>query len=402
MPIRKSFSTNLRNSGSFTGLIQQGVHNTNEVSRVIFAGEERICSNIWKVNPQEVSLSAVPTWPNLIAALMAHKDLSAGETEWAMNTIMAGNAADVQIAGFLVALRAKGETVAEVKGLVEAMLSNARPLAIDAQALDIVGTGGDRLNTVNISTMAALVCAGAGATVVKHGNRASSSAAGSADVLEALGVRLDMSLELVAQSASEVGITFCFANFFHPSMRYAAVARRQLGVPTAFNLLGPLTNPAHVMASAIGVADARLAPLVAGVLAARNVRALVFRGSDGLDELTTTGPSTVWEVRDMVVTESIFDPLDLGIPRATIEDLRGQNAQYNAEVVRRILDGERSPVRDAVVLNAAAGLVAYDSSYSGTLTERMTLALARAEAAIDNGAAAQILKKWIALSTKNA
>ncbi|WP_449372908.1 anthranilate phosphoribosyltransferase [Arthrobacter psychrolactophilus] len=350
------------------------------------------------MNPLPNTVSDTPTWPNLIAALIAGRNLSQDDTAWAMNTIMAGNASDVQIAGFLVALRAKGETVAEVTGLVEAMLDNARPLPVDKDALDIVGTGGDRLNTVNISTMAALVCAGAGVTVVKHGNRASSSAAGSADVLESLGVRLDMPVELVAQAASEVGITFCFANLFHPSMRYAAVARREIGVPTAFNFLGPLTNPAHVVASAIGVADATMAPLIAGVLAARGVRALVFRGSDGLDELTTTGTSTIWEVRDNVVTESHFDPLDLGIARATIEDLRGKNADFNADVVRRILDGERSPVRDAVLLNAAAGLVAYDESASGTLLERMKFALARAEASIDGGAAAHALTSWVELS----
>ncbi|WP_343317408.1 anthranilate phosphoribosyltransferase [Arthrobacter sp. TMP15] len=353
------------------------------------------------MNPLQNASPSTPTWPNLIAALIGGEDLSQDDTQWAMNTIMAGNATDVQIAGFLVALRSKGETVAEVTGLVEAMLANARPLHVVGDALDIVGTGGDRLNTVNISTMAALVCAGAGATVIKHGNRASSSAAGSADVLEKLGVRLDLSLEKVALAATEVGITFCFANFFHPSMRYAAVARKEIGVPTAFNFLGPLTNPARVVASAIGVADARMAPLMAGVLAARNIRALVFRGSDGLDELTTTGTSSIWEVRNNEITQSSFDPLDLGIARATIEDLRGKNAEFNAEVVQRILDGERSPIRDAVVLNAAAGLVAYERSSSGPLLERMKFAAARAEAAIDGGAAANVLKSWVALSTES-
>ncbi|PYH01594.1 anthranilate phosphoribosyltransferase [Arthrobacter stackebrandtii] len=357
-----------------------------------------ISSNIWRVNPLQNAFAVTPTWPNLIAALIAREDLDQASTQWAMNQIMGGNATDVQIAGFLVALRAKGETVAEVTGLVEAMLSNARPLSISGDALDIVGTGGDRLNTVNISTMAALVCAGAGAVVVKHGNRASSSAAGSADVLEKLGVRLDLPVEAVARAATEVGITFCFANLFHPSMRYAAVARREIGVPTAFNFLGPLTNPARVVASAIGVADARMAPLMAGVLAARSIRALVFRGSDGLDELTTTGTSTIWEVRDNQVTESSFDPLDLGIPRATIESLRGENADFNAGVVRRVLDGERGPVRDAVLLNAAAGLVAHDRSSSGPLLERLRFAMARAEAAVDGGAAANALKSWVALS----
>ncbi|WP_354211964.1 anthranilate phosphoribosyltransferase [Arthrobacter sp. UYCu511] len=349
------------------------------------------------MNPLQNIPVSTHTWPNLIGALIAGQDLGQDATQWAMNTIMAGNATDVQIAGFLVALRAKGETVAEVNGLVEAMLENARPLHVPGDALDIVGTGGDRLNTVNISTMAALVCAGAGATVVKHGNRASSSAAGSADVLENLGVRLDLPLEILTRAATEVGITFCFANFFHPSMRHAAVARKEIGVPTAFNFLGPLTNPARVVASAIGVADARMAPLMAGVLAARNVRALVFRGSDGLDELTTTGTSTIWEVREGQITESHFEPLELGIPRATIEDLRGKDAPFNAEVVRRILDGEHSPVRDAVVLNAAAGLVAYNVSGLGTLQERMAAGLAKAEAAIDSGAAATVLSRWVAL-----
>lgn len=364
--------------------------------------EGPISSNITRVNPLDSHSADTRTWPQLISALIAGNDLSQDDTRWAMNKIMSGSASDVQIAGFLVALRSKGESVAEVTGLVEAMLENARPLTVDSEALDIVGTGGDRLNTVNISTMAALVCAGAGATVVKHGNRASSSAAGSADVLEQLGVRLDLSVDAVARAASEVGITFCFANLFHPAMRFASVARRDIGVATAFNFLGPLTNPARVAASAIGVADSRMAPLMAGVLAARNVRALVFRGSDGLDELTTTGPSTIWEVRDNVVTEHDFDPLDLGIPRATIEDLRGKNASYNAEVVRRLLDGERSPIRDAVLLNAAAGLVAYDTTAHGDLLERFRFALARAEAAVDGGAAAHVLASWVALSADSS
>ncbi|HEV7167730.1 MAG TPA: anthranilate phosphoribosyltransferase [Micrococcaceae bacterium] len=339
--------------------------------------------------------AAAFSWPQLLSALIARQDLDAGSTRWAMNTIMAGDATDTQIAGFLVALRAKGETVQELAGLVEAMLENARVLEVDPEALDIVGTGGDRLNTVNISTMAALVAAGAGATVVKHGNRAASSAAGSADVLEALGVRLDMPIPGVAAAARDVGITFCFANVFHPSMRYAAVARSQMGVATAFNFLGPLTNPAHVSASAIGVADARMAPLVAGVLAARGNRALVFRGSDGLDELTTTGPSTVWEVRNGEVREMVMDPLELGIQRAAIEDLRGKNASYNAEVVNRILAGETGPIRDAVILNAAAGLVALDINADAALTDRLRAAIATAKESIDTGSAADVLLRWV-------
>ncbi len=315
-----------------------------------------------------------------------------------MNTIMAGEATPAQIAGFLVALRAKGETVEELTGLVEAMLQNANPIQISGEKLDIVGTGGDRLNTVNISTMAALVAAGAGAKVVKHGNRAASSTSGSADVLEALGVRLDLSIDQVARNAEEAGITFCFAQVFHPSFRHTAVPRRELAVPTAFNFLGPMTNPAHVQASAVGVANARMAPLVAGVLARRGSRGLVFRGDDGLDELTPTGPSTVWEIRNGTVTEQVFSPAELGIEPSTVADLRGGDAAANAVVVREVLDGKTGPVRDAVLLNAAAGLVSVDLNADGDLLERMRVAFTLAAESVDSGKAAGVLTKWIALS----
>lgn len=338
------------------------------------------------------------TWPGLISALIDGDDLAAANTEWAMNTIMAGDATPAQIAGFLVALRAKGETVEELAGLVAAMLRNANEISITGEKLDIVGTGGDRLNTVNISTMASLVAAGAGAKVVKHGNRAASSTSGSADVLEALGVRLDLTIEQVARNAEEAGITFCFAQVFHPSFRHTAVPRRELAVPTAFNFLGPMTNPAHVQASAVGVANARMAPLVAGVLARRGSRGLVFRGDDGLDELTPTGPSTVWEIRDGAVTEQVFSPAELGIAPSTVADLRGGDAAANAAVVREILDGKTGPVRDAVLLNAAAGLVAADLTAEGPLLGRMQAAYAKAADAVDSGKAAAVLQKWTALS----
>lgn len=315
-----------------------------------------------------------------------------------MNTIMSGEATPSQIAGFLVALRAKGETVEELAGLVEAMVRHANPISISGEKLDIVGTGGDRLNTVNISTMAALVAAGAGAKVVKHGNRAASSTSGSADVLEALGVRLDLSIEQVARNAEEAGITFCFAQVFHPSFRHTAVPRREIAVPTAFNFLGPMTNPAHVQASAVGVANARMAPLVAGVLARRGSRGLVFRGDDGLDELTPTGPSTVWEIRDGSVEEQVFNPAELGIKPSTVADLRGGDASVNAGVVREVLDGKVGPVRDAVLLNAAAGLVAFDLQADGSLLERMRSAFDRAAESIESGKAAEVLAKWTALS----
>jgi len=315
-----------------------------------------------------------------------------------MDTIMSGEATPAQIAGFLVALSAKGETVDELSGLVEAMLAHANSVTISGEKLDIVGTGGDQLNTINISTMAALVSAGAGAKVVKHGNRASSSSSGSADVLEALGVRLDLPIAQVARNAEEAGITFCFAQVFHPSFRHTAVPRRELAVPTAFNFLGPLTNPANVQASAVGVANARMAPLVAGVLARRGSRGLVFRGNDGLDELTTTGPSTVWEIRDGAVSELRFSPEDLGIRLATVEQLRGGNAAANAGVVRDVLAGSEGPARDAVLVNAAAGLVAFDRDAEGPFLDRMKEAFARAADSIDSGAAAAVLDRWVSLS----
>jgi anthranilate phosphoribosyltransferase len=317
-----------------------------------------------------------------------------------MDTIMSGEATPAQIAGFLVALSAKGETVEELSGLVDAMLAHAKAIDITGEKLDIVGTGGDQLNTVNISTMAALVAAGAGAKVVKHGNRAASSSSGSADVLEALGVRLDLTIEEVARNAEEAGITFCFAQVFHPSFRHTAVPRRELAVPTAFNFLGPLTNPAKVQASAVGVANARMAPLVAGVLAQRGSRGLVFRGNDGLDELTTTGPSTVWEIRDGAVSEMTFSPQDLGISLATVEQLRGGNAEVNAAVVRDVLAGKEGAARDAVLLNAAAGLVAFDESADGPFVDRMKTAFARAAESIDTGAAAAVLEKWVSLTAR--
>lgn len=338
------------------------------------------------------------SWPQLISTLIEGKDLTAPQTRWAMDSIMEGIASHAQIAGFLVGLRSKGESVEELVGLVEAMLARAHRINVAGPALDIVGTGGDGLNTLNISTMSSLVAVGAGARVIKHGNRGASSSSGAADVIEALGVRLDLSVDDVARSAEEANITFCFAQVFHPSMRHVAVPRRELGVPTAFNFLGPLSNPAGVEAQALGCASERMAPLMAGVLAARGIRALVFRGSDGRDKLTTSGSSTVWEVRGGVTTEHTVHPGDFGIPVATVEALRGSDAQSNAKVVRRLLAGEAGPVRDAVVLNAAAGLTALDTEYSEPLVERIRANMVRAEESIDTGAAHAALDRWVAVT----
>lgn len=339
------------------------------------------------------------TWSDLLTALLRREDLSTEQAGWAMAEIMSGEATPVQVAGFLVALRAKGETVAELRGIADVMLEHANRIDVPGPSIDIVGTGGDRMHSVNISTMASIVVAATGLRVVKHGNRAASSSSGSADVLEALGVSLTLAPEQVAAVAHEAGITFCFANAFHPSMRHAAVARRDLGVGTAFNALGPLTNPGQPTYAAVGVADARIAPLIAGVFAGRGRAAAVFRGDDGLDELTLATTSTVWWVRDGDVTELSLDPSDLGLERSPVEALRGGDAAHNAQVVRDLLAGEVGPVRDAVVLNAGMALATASGLggevSSAALTRAVDEGMRRARTAIDDGAAATLLERWV-------
>jgi anthranilate phosphoribosyltransferase len=337
------------------------------------------------------------TWSEVLGSLVQGADLTEDQAAWAMGEILAEAATPAQIAGFAVALRSKGETIDEVTGLLDAMYAVSTPLVVPGRALDVVGTGGDRSMSVNISTMAAIVAAGAGARVVKHGNRSASSQAGSADVLEALGIRLDLRADRVARIAEEVGITFCFAAAFHPAMRHAAGPRRELAIPTTFNILGPLANPVKPAAQAVGCADARMAPIMAGVLARRGTDAWVFRGDDGLDELTTTTTSQVWLVHDGVVSQAQIDPAMVGIAQARPEDLRGGDAEHNAAVVRRVLDGEQGAVRDAVLLNAAAALAVYDEP-GGTVEASLPTAYAKAAQAVDSGAAAGLLDRWVAAS----
>ncbi|WP_248256042.1 anthranilate phosphoribosyltransferase [Georgenia sp. EYE_87] len=355
--------------------------------------------------PTGADLKPAPTWSDLLARLVARKDLTAAETGWAMDQVMTGQTTPAVLAGFLVGLATKGETVDELRGLADTMLAHAEPIDVPgADVVDIVGTGGDRLHTVNISTMASLVIAAAGVGVVKHGNRASSSSSGSADVLEALGVDLNLPIPRVEEVFRELRITFCFANLFHPSMRHAAPTRRELGVGTAFNVLGPLTNPARPRAGAIGVSNAATAPLVAGVLASRGTDALVFRGQNGLDELSATALNEVWEVRGGQVVEHTLDAVaELGLSPATVADLRGRDAQFNAGVARRVLAGEPGPVREAVLLNAAGALVAHASlagtgPEDGTLVERLRAGLEHAARAVDSGAAAELLDRWVRLT----
>jgi anthranilate phosphoribosyltransferase len=339
----------------------------------------------------------VSTWSDLLAELLERRSLTAEQTRWAMAEIMAGEASDAQIAAFVVALRAKGETSAEVNGVVAAMLDNAVrlpvPVELAARAVDTCGTGGDRAHTVNISTMAALVVAGAGIPVIKHGNRAASSQTGSADLLEALGIVLDLSPAGVARCVQEAGIGFCFATMFHPALRHAGPTRRDLGVPTLFNVLGPLTNPAQPGAQAVGVSSLPLAPVMAQVLAARGTSALLFRGHDGLDELTPATTSQVWVVREGSVTEEVVDPADLGIAHVDRDALRGGDAETNAEVARRLLAGEQGPVRDAVLLNAAAAVAAAHAQ-DADLLDRLRDGLDVAREALDSGAAGRSLDRW--------
>ncbi|MBO7939366.1 MULTISPECIES: anthranilate phosphoribosyltransferase [Streptomyces] len=349
------------------------------------------------VTPAGGDTAAVRSWPALLNGLLAGRDLSADDTAWAMDLMMRGEATDAQIAGFAVALRAKGETVAEINGLVRTMYEHANLIEVPGRTVDIVGTGGDGAKTVNISTMSSIVVAGTGAKVVKHGNRAASSASGASDVLEKLGVNLELTPKRVAEVAEEAGITFCFAVKFHPALRHVGAARGQLGIRTVFNALGPLTNPAKVRAQAVGVADPRMAPIVAGVFAERGHSSLVFRGDDGFDELTTTSTSRVWVVRDGTVTEETFDPREVGIELVPVEALRGGDPSYNAEVARRLLEGEPGPVRDAVLLNSAAALVALDPA-AGTLAEQIAAGMARAAESVDSGAARRVLERWVTAS----
>src|SRR5690606_1335756 len=343
------------------------------------------------------------TWPDVLTTLLEGRDLSVWESTWAMRQVMRGEATAAQLAGFLVALRAKGETIDEIVGFRDAILEAAVPLPVSPDVLDIVGTGGDRVGTVNVSTTAAIIIGATGIPVVKHGNRAASSASGSSDVLGALGLPLVLEPDAVATVLRRIGITFAWAAKFHPGFKNAAAVRSELGVPTVFNMLGPLCNPARAEANAVGVAQVERIPLITGVFRTRGATALVFRGDDGLDELTTTGHSRIWEVSRGDIHEHDLDPRDLGIPVAELADLIGGSPEHNAEVLRRTLEGEQGAVRDIVLLNAAAGIVAFELSRDASQTqhsivERLGEAYTRAASAIDDGRAAAKLREWVSVS----
>jgi anthranilate phosphoribosyltransferase len=337
-----------------------------------------------------MSSSTPLSWPSILSELLAGRDLDVATAHQVMTTILHGDATAAQIAGFLVALRAKGEHPDELTGLLDGAMEQASLVALTEderdRCVDIVGTGGDGSQSVNVSTMAALVIAGAGVPVCKHGNRSASSACGSADLLELLGVAIELHADGVAACVREAGIGFCFAPVFHPAFRFAGPPRRELGVPTAFNLLGPMANPGRVRRQVIGVADPRFVePMVLTLQRCGLTHAWVVHG-DGLDELTTTAPSTVCALVDGAIEEFTVDPADLGLAPATADDLRGGGPEENAEVIRRVLDGARGAHRDIVVLNAGAGLVvggAVDDLADGIVLAGEVIDDGRARAALD-------------------
>lgn len=339
-------------------------------------------------------------WAGLIAKLESGLDLEPREAQSAMREVLEDRADKEILKTFLLALKNKGETPEEVGALVEQMYQFCSPISITERAVDTVGTGGDGAHTINISTTAAIIAAAAGSRVVKHGNRAASSKSGAGDLLEALGVAINLDGEKVAKTVSELGIGFCFAPVFHPAMRFAAPARKELGTATVFNILGPLANPAKPKAAAIGVANDRMNLVMAQVLAERGVEGFVFRGDDGLDEITLATTTSVLTIGNGEIASDRVDAKDFGLDNAPISALVGGDAQENARVTRAIFAGERGAPRDAVLLNAAAAIAAFDGDFQISVHERLSKSLAKASEAVDSGKANELLNSWVTLSNK--
>ncbi len=347
------------------------------------------------------------TWPHILGSLFAGEDLSRDAASWAMREIMSGAATPAQMGAFMLALRSKGETVSELAGLVDVMLENCVILDTGDQAVDIVGTGGDLVGTVNISSMASIVASAAGVPVLKHGSRSASGKTGSSEMLEVLGIRLDLAPAQVAEVFREAGITFFFAPVFHPAMRHVAPVRKELGIPTTFNFLGPLANPAQPIATALGVSNPTIAPLMALELAQRGRSGLVFRSEDGLDELSNTSRNRIWQVSEGQVEEFTLNPADLGIKMVNIEQLLGGDARENAEVAMKLFEGEThgkfKAIKEVVALNAAAGLVAFELAQNPALAktdllERFDRAIQKTLNAIESGAANAKVIHWSAVT----
>ena len=341
-------------------------------------------------------------WPEVLARLSRRESLTAAEAEETLAVVLAGDATPAQVGAFLALLHAKGETSDEVTGLARAMVNAALPCPLPdhegGAVVDLVGTGGDRLASINVTTLAAFITAGCGVPVCKHGNRAASSSVGTADVLEALGVAIELGPEGVARCVSEVGMGFCFAQRFHPAMRFVGPVRKELGVPTVFNFLGPLVNPARTRHQLVGISDPSMGPIMADVFGATGSRhTLIVHADDGLDELSVTSPSSVLEVSgdgsgEFELTEWRVDPTALGLAPATMADLRGGDAAFNAAVIRSVLEGERSARRDIGVLNAAAALVV-----AGRVDD-VERGLGLADESIESGRAAEVLDALVATS----
>ena len=337
-------------------------------------------------------------WSELVEKLNSGLDLERNEVQSAMQEILGGQSDIEDVKSFLLALKAKGETSDEVGALVEVMYAHSGPITISERAVDTVGTGGDGAHTINISTTAAIIAAAAGARVVKHGNRAVSSKSGASDFLEALGVVPGLNGAGVERTVRELGIGFCFAPIFHPAMRFAAPARKELGVSTVFNILGPLANPAKPQAAAIGVANDRMHLVMAQVLAEKGCDGFVFRGDDGLDEITLATTTSVLSIGKAEIKSDRIDAKDFGMQNAPIEAIVGGDADENARISRAIFAGERGAPRDAVLLNAAAAIAAFEGDMEIDVKERLTMGLERAVHAVDSGAALDLLEKWAALT----
>lgn len=339
-------------------------------------------------------------WAGFVAKLESGLDLEPHEAQAVMRDVLEDRADKEALKTFLLALKSKGETSEEVGALVAQMYEFCAPINISDRAVDTVGTGGDGAHTINISTTAAIIAAAAGSRVVKHGNRAASSKSGAGDLLEALGVAINLDGEKVAQTVSQLGIGFCFAPVFHPAMRFAAPARKELGTATVFNILGPLANPAKPKAAAIGVANDRMHLVMAQVLAERGVEGFVFRGDDGLDEITLATTTSVLTIGNGEIASDRIDAKDFGLANAPISALVGGDAQENARITRAIFAGERGAPRDAVLLNAAAAIAAFDGEFELSLHERLNKSLIKASQAVDTGKASELLGAWIELSNK--
>lgn len=341
-------------------------------------------------------------WDGIFKSLSDAKDLTSTQTSWAMSQILSGSAETEIIKKFLLSLKNKGESPQEVIDLVETMYQHAQLINIPDRCVDVVGTGGDGANTINISTAAAIITTAAGARTIKHGNRAATSKSGSADLLEAFGIDINLNAAAVAECVRKIGIGFAFAPVFHPAMKHAAQARKELGVPSIFNILGPLANPARPVAVAIGVARADLLKLVAEVLARRGCQGFVFRGDDGLDEVSVSSSTTVYVIKDGEIRLEVFDPANLGLERISIDQLKGGTAEENVAITKRIFAGERSAYRVAVLLNAAASIAAFKGDLHLGVEQQFANGYVLAKQAVDSGAAAHLVERWAELSNELA